>query len=255
MGFMQFLQANFPQGGRIPQSQALTLYRDYLSAQYDAQSTGGSSGGLTPWQLYTLGRHGKLDARQAQQRQEDLNWRRTTHQYRVNQDTQGNQRAETALDLNRQRTNEAVAFGEHRRGRDNRRDEYDANRDYMQSLEDERNALSRRLSSPAMITQPEEQARLTARVNALDTQIAQERERMRGNVADTTVTNRTTAPSAPASPPIDPNDPNAAAWDLPDAGAPKVVRAIVTLKDGTRHIAEGTEEDLNREYPGWERAD
>jgi hypothetical protein len=119
----------------------------------------------------------------------------------------------------------------------------------MQSLEDERNALSRRLSSPAMITQPEEQARLTARVNALDTQIAQERERMRGNVADTTVTNRTTAPSAPASPPIDPNDPNAAAWDLPDAGAPKVVRAIVTLKDGTRHIAEGTEEDLNREYP------
>jgi hypothetical protein len=89
MGFMQFLQANFPQGGRIPQSQALTLYRDYLSAQYDAQSTGGSSGGLTPWQLYTLGRHGKLDARQSQQRQEDLNWRRTTHQYRVNQDTQG----------------------------------------------------------------------------------------------------------------------------------------------------------------------
>lgn len=194
MSYKEWGNQFFTNGQKFHIPTAMKAYQDYLDNFYGGRS---GSGGLTPYQLYQIQRDALTDVRHENERGEDMSWKQTRASVSDQQWEMGHDVAVQGLD-ERQRT------GQHTRTRDDRRDNYEAQSDYLAGLQEDRKSIVQQLSSSTFFTlPPEEQKALRDRLGALDAEIVGERQRVRqaGTIQPAAPTAAGPAmPAAPAAP-------------------------------------------------------
>lgn len=218
-------------------------YAEKIKAEY---ATSGSGGGFTPYQQYRIGRD---------QTQDQINFYKDQAEWA--RKLRSDERADEGLDINRSRLGLSEK-GEDRQGygaqHEATREQWNAQRKYLddqiQQLTRQRDVLVKAATEPTMMLSGNTANRqqVMSQLDAIEQQLSGLSGELSQHMSRYPQYSRgqSAAPAQAAAPQATPP---------PQAAAGNTIRAIVTGPDGKRYYAEGTREDLDAEYPGWEPTD